>query len=225
MKAALTLLAALICTPALAQRQSFPPVDEAAQDPSLTAFRAELLDRIRARDTEFVIAAACPDIYLSHGGNGGPDELRENLTLPPETLGEEFRHEADALREAFWSALLDTLSQPGYFDDQGEFWMPHQWQITLPAALDPFSAYFVTGQNVSLRQAPSTGGAILDLISHEVVIIPDYQPENDYQRVRLTDGTTGYLHSDFLWSMVGYRAALVKSVAGNWQLCTFVTGD
>ena len=76
-----------------------------------------------------------------------------------------------------------------------------------------------------LRQGSTQGSAILDLISHEVVIVPDYQFEDEYQHVRLTDGTAGYMHSDFLWSMVGYRAALVKSEIGDWQLCTFVTGD
>ena len=149
MRFAAVLLAVVICTPALAQRQSFPPKDEAGQDPSLVDFRAELLNRIAARDSDFVVASACPNIYLSHGSAGGPEEFRLNLTVPPETLSEEFRHEADELRDTYWADLQTTISQPGYFDDQGEFWMPHQWQITLPAALDPFTAFFVTGKDVS----------------------------------------------------------------------------
>ncbi|WP_298934875.1 SH3 domain-containing protein [uncultured Ruegeria sp.] len=225
MKYLSVLLAALVCGPALADRQSFPPVDQAGRDPALVAFRDDLLAKITARDTEAVVASACPVIYLSHGGDGGPEELRENLTLDPEKLSEELRDQADEMRESYWVALQDTLSQPGYFDDQGEFWMPHQWQVSLPASLDPFTAYFITGEKVTLRQEPSRGGAILGLISHEVVFIPDYQDGAEYQSVRLTDGTVGHMHSDFLWSMVGHRAALVKSNDGNWQLCTFVSGD
>ncbi len=225
MRVALMLVATLTAGSALAQRQSFPPVDEADRDPSLAAFRADLLARIEARDTEAVVAAACPDIYLSHGSAGGPEEFRTNLTVPPETLAEEFRDEADELRESFWTALQTTLSQPGYFDDQGEFWMPTHWRIALPATLDPFTAYFVTGADVSLRQTPTRGGAILGLISHEVVIVPDFQSDEIYQKIRLTDGTPGFMHGDFLTPMVGYRAALVKSDAGDWQICTFVTGD
>ena len=89
----------------------------------------------------------------------------------------------------------------------------------------PVLAYFVIGDRVTLRQTPSRDGGILDMISHEVVLVPDYQDGSEYQLIRLTDGTFGYMHSDFLWSMTGYRAALVKSDAGDWQLCTFVTGD
>jgi len=219
------LVAALICGPALAQRQSFPPVDQSAQDPSLQAFLQDLLAKIAARDTEAVVASACPDIFVGHDTKSGPEAFRISLTVPSEALAEEVRDQADRIRESYWSALADTLSQPGYFDDLGEFWLPHQWQISLPATLDPVLAYYVTGENVTLRRAPSRDGSAIDLISHEVVLIPDYQDGADYQLVRLTDGAFGYMHSDFLWSMVGHRAALVKSDAGEWQLCTFVSGD
>lgn len=218
MKWIVALAIALICGPALADRQSFAPVDEADSDPDLAAFRADLLAKVTARDLEAVIAAACPDIYLSHGGEGGPEEFRANLVAG--------QNEPDNdQRESYWAALQDTLSQPGYFDDQGEFWMPHQWQITLPASLDPAITYFVAGENVSLRQTGSRSAPIVGLISHEIVIVPDFQTDTEYQRVLLTDGTRGFMHRDFLWSMIGHRAALVKSDAGDWQLCTFVAGD
>ncbi|MEW2916414.1 SH3 domain-containing protein [Ruegeria sp. ANG10] len=219
------LLAAVICGPALADRQSFPPVDQSDRDPSLIAFREALMAQVAARDTDAVVAASCPDIYLSHGGDGGPEELRSNLTLDPEALPEEQRENADALRAQYWSDLETTLSQPGYFDEEGEFWMPHQWQITLPASLDPELAFFVTGSDVSLRQRPDRNSSIIGLISHEIAIIRDYQDGAEYQRVLLTDGTQGYMHADFLWPMTGHRAAFVKSDSGDWQLCTFVSGD
>lgn len=225
MKWQIAVLSALLCAPAMADRQSFPPPNQAAIGARLEAFRADLLDKVTARDTDAVVATACPDIYLSHGGNGGPDELRANLDLDPESLTEDLRPQAEMLRESYWQSLQDTLAQPGYFDEDGEFWMPHQWRLSLPASLDPFETYFVTGENVTLRQAPSRAGIVLGLISYEVVIIKKYLDDKAYQLVRLTDGTQGYINSDYLWSMVGYRAALVKSETGKWQLCTFVTGD
>lgn len=213
------LLLLLAGGPALADRQSFPPVDEAERDPTLVAFRDSLSASVAARDTKAVIAAVCPDIYLSHGGSGGPEEFLEYLDPATGDAQE------DQNRETYWNDLETTLSQPGYFDDEGEFWMPHQWQITLPASLDPFVTYFVTGQNVTLRQAAEPGAPVLNQISHEVVIITDYRDDTDYQPVMLTDGTSGFMHRDFLWPMTGHRAAFVKSDAGDWQLCTFVSGD
>lgn len=211
----LVLALALIAAPAAAQRFSLAVDDQAAQDPTLSDFRAQLLQDIRNRDTEAVIAAACPDIYLSHGGNGGPEELRANLTASG--TGPDV--------EPYWTALEQTVAAPGYFDEEGEFWMPVQWQIRLPAKVDPFIAYFVNGTRVSLRDGPGREAPVLNSISHEVVLIPAYDPQAEYQKVVLTDGTAGYMHRDYLWSMVGYRAALTRSAMGRWQLCTFVTGD
>ena len=219
------LLIACLASPALADRQTFPPVDEAAQDPTLVAFRDSLRAKVAARDLDAVLANSCPDIYLDYTGDGGRDELRDFLDIDPETLPEFDRHHAGRISEAHWVSLEETLSTPGFFDDEGEFWMPHQWQITLPADLDPDLAYFVSGQNVSLRQSPELGAPVLDLISHEVVIIRDFNQFADYQSVLLTDGTQGYMHNDFLWPMTSYRAALVKSDSGAWQLCTFTFGD
>ena len=225
MKPLFLLIALVLCAPAFAARQSFPPQDEAVNDPELEAFRADLLARVAARDIEAVVAASCPDIYLSHGGSGGPRELRANLEPTSQTMADSTSPQANTSREEYWTALQETLSQPGFFDSEGEFWMPHQWKLTLPASLDPLEVYFVTGQNVALRNEPSPAGAVLDQISYEVVIIRDYQGDKDYQLVRLTDGVSGYMHRDYLWSMIGYRAALVKSESGDWQLCTFVAGD
>ncbi|KIC44520.1 hypothetical protein RA28_16605 [Ruegeria sp. ANG-S4] len=215
----------LLCGPALADRQSFPPADQAERDPSLAAFRDDLLAKVQARDLDAVIAAACSDIDLSENSAGGPEAFRALLTTGVETQNEVPSDASETEPNALWDALADTLTQPGYFDEQGEFWMPHQWQITLPADLNPKFAFFVTGENVSLRQAGAQSSPVVGLISHEVVLVPSFQPTLDYQSVFLTDGTPGHMHKDYLWPMNGYRAAFVKSDTGDWQLCSFVTGD
>ncbi len=222
-------LAAAMCIaltqPALADRQEFPPQDDAAQDPSLVSFRIELQQAVAAGDIERLVSLACPDIYLSHGGSGGPTELRQNLSLPSETLNSSHYDQANALREAYWNDLAKTIASAGYFDDEGEFWMPTQWGIQLPAAMDPFETYFINGTRVSLRGGADRNSSLLQTISHELVTVPAFDPEQEYQSVLLSDGTAGYMHRDFLWSMVGHRAAFYKTPDGVWQLCTFVSGD
>lgn len=221
----IALAAALLASPAAAQRLSLPPVDQAPQDPKLVAFRETLKAAVEAQDIDAVIKAACPDLYLSHDGAGGPDELREKLSRPDETQDHGSVSGASLDTDEVWKALAETLAAPGYFDAEGEFWMPYQWQIKLPADLDPKVAYFVTGANVTMRSAPFPQADALQLISHEVVLVPVYNKALAYQQVILTDGARGYMHRDYLWSMTGYRAALAKSETGDWQLCTFVTGD
>ncbi|KAE9628491.1 SH3 domain-containing protein [Parasedimentitalea maritima] len=212
-------------SPLVAQRIHLSPVDQAEKDPTLSIFRTQLLTDIIARDTEAVVAASCNQIYLSHGGNGGHDEFRYNLTLPEESLSEEYRPQADSLREAYWQNLQKTLQQPGYFADSSEFWMPFHWQIDLPVEIGIFEAYFVNGRGVALRQSSESKAKILEQITHEVVTITKFDENAPYQHVTLGDGRTGYMHRDYLWPIVGYRASLTKAANGDWQLCSFVAGD
>ena len=221
----LSALAICLATPLLAQRIQLTPIDQAVRDPSLLAFRAKLPNDVVARDTEAVIASTCEQIYLSHGGNGGHDELRQYLTLPEETLSEEYRSQAPAMREAYWQDLEKTLRQPGYFESNDEFWMPFHWQIDLPEELDAFEAYFVTGSHVTLRSEPHGDAHALAWISHEVVTIEEFDPDKEYQEVRIGDGRTGHMHRDYLWAIVGYRASFIKTDDNNWTLCSFVAGD
>ncbi|MCV2890059.1 SH3 domain-containing protein [Ruegeria aquimaris] len=210
----LVLICALLLSaaPTLAGRQSFPPQDEAARDPSLVAFRDALRAAVARREIEALTAAACPDLMLSDNGPGGPEELRQFLNDP----------NADV--EARWQVLAETLDAPGYFDDDGEFWMPYHWRIHLPARIDAALSYFTNGENVNLRAAPDREAPVVARVSFEVVLTEAADAYRDYQAVILTDGTQGYLHRDFLVQMSGYRAAFAVSPEGAWQLCTFTTG-
>lgn len=210
-------LAVLLCAaPAFADRMSFPPQDEASRDASLVAFREDLRTAVAGRDLETLLAAACPDLTLSDDGPGGPEELRHLLTVGAN------RPAADV--DASWAALARTLATPGYFDADGEFWMPSHWRIHLPARIDPSQSWFTAGENVNLRAAPSRDAAVVTRVSYEVVLAEQETPDSDYRAVILTDGTRGFLHRDYLVQMSGYRAAFAASPDGTWQLCTFTSG-
>lgn len=220
-----TSLCLCLATAAVAQPIRLTPVDQARRDPSLVSFRADLMAAIADRDADRVSTMACDDIYLSHGSNGGTEEFRAALTLSEDTLAEEYRDQAPILREAYWTALETTLSQPGYFADTDQFWMPFHWQIDLPDHLDPFSSYFVIARNLLLRDAPTQEGSVIARLSHELVTIPEFDDGAQYQQVETWNGTRGYAHRDYLWSMVGYRASFIKEETGDWRLCMFVAGD
>lgn len=216
MRAVLLPLLLSLAQPVLAERQSFPPRDEAADNPAVLAARDALRAAVAARDLDGVSAATCPDLNLSDDGPGGPEELRQMLTVS-ETNSE-------SAVEGRWQMLAEALAAPGYFDAEGEFWMPYHWRIQLPARIDPAQAFFVNGENVNLRQAPDRTGTILTRVSFEVVLTAGFDPEAEYRAVILSDSTRGYLHRDFLTPMSGPRAALVQSSEGPWYLCTFASG-
>jgi len=222
----IALAAALaIASPLQADRLPVPTQDEAMQDAGLMAAREALRDAVARRDTGAVVSMACPDIFLSFGGNGGRAEFRMNLTVPPEMLSEEYRHMADEMRDDYWRELADTLSYPGYFDTDGSFWMPRFWGMELPEEVDPFLAYF-SRAGAKLRKKPSKLSKTLAVLDHELIVAEDFDDyEEPWRKVRLGDGTPGYVRAEDLRALIGYRANMVQNEAGTWQLCLFVAGD
>jgi hypothetical protein len=57
-----------------------PPVDEGERDPEFAAYRRQLLDAVRRRDTEAVVALSDPNIRTDFGGGGGSDDFRQTLS-------------------------------------------------------------------------------------------------------------------------------------------------
>lgn len=220
-----TLAGVIAATSALAHDPlSAVPVDEAAEDRSFETFRMVLRAAVAERNTEFVLSQSCPDILVSLGGNGGREELREFLTVPEETLSDEYKPQAAAMREAHWGALEDVLGMGGSFNDEGEFWAPYTFNIELPEGWEAYSTYFVTGTNVMFRARPEPSAPPITSLSHVAIIVDGYDPEAEYQPAKLASGVTGYIHRDYIRGVADHRAGFVRNDAGHWQLCSFVAG-
>ena len=96
----IVLLSTALATTTHAAPVLTPPVDEADKDAALVAFRDGLRAAAEARDTDAVLAASCPEILISFGGDGGLDEFRAFLSVPEDTLSEEYKPQAQAMRDA-----------------------------------------------------------------------------------------------------------------------------
>jgi hypothetical protein len=219
-------LLAVMSAPAVAlDALTAKPVDEASKDPIFKAFRDGLISSVAARDTNAVLAQSCPEILISFGGDGGLDEFREFLTVPEETLSDEYKPQADQIRETRWNELATVLSMGGNFTAEDQFWAPYTFNIQLPDGYDAFTTYFVTGTRVLARRGPDKEADPVANVSNVAVVIEEYDPESEYQAVTFANGRSGYIHRDFLRSVVDYRAGFQRAEDGTWKLCTFVAGD
>ena len=61
-------------------------------------------------------------------------------------------------------------------------------------------------------------------ISWDVVRIATLKPDDDFQRVEAKDGTSGYVATDKLRSLIDYRL-LASSRNGRWRIVSLVSGD
>jgi len=156
--AACFLAAATATSTAAQERVQIQPFDEGPRDKTFDAYRAALLQAVVTRDIDAVLRATSPNIDLSFGGDAGRQQLRDNLTVGPETLSEEYRHLAPEMREEYWAELEAVLRLGGKFQDEGTgFAAPYTFVADLPPSadqVDAFKLYFVVGSGVALRDRP-----------------------------------------------------------------------
>jgi hypothetical protein len=183
------------------------PVDVATSDPSLVAFRDELLAAVRKRDAGAVVALSDPKIRTSFGGGGGAADLRKALQEP-----------------GVWEDLERLLTQGGQFVGEGEqrsFWAPYVYSAW-PDAHDAFQFLAVTGEDIPLHQSADASSPVIATLAHDIVERKEKQ--GDWQQVKTADGHTGWVEARSVRSPVGYRAGFLK-IAGKWKMNALVAGD
>jgi hypothetical protein len=187
------------------------PVDEAASDPSLVAFRDELLAAVRRRDADAVVALADPKIRTSFGGGGGAADFKPALGQP-----------------GVWEDFELLLTQGGKFVGEGperSFWAPYVYSAW-PEEKDAFQFLAITGENVPLHQSDDASSPVIATLSYDIVE-REGQPRRDggaWQHIKTADGHTGWVEMRSVRSPIGYRAGFLKS-DGKWRMNALVAGD
>lgn len=211
-------LALIAAAPAQAQLSRLAPVDQGAEDASFVAFRSRLLAAAAARDTAAVLSAFAPEATISFGADAsGPAGVREvwfNTSYPRDT--------------DLWTALVRTISM-GSTAQSGMITAPYLF-LGFPEDLDPFSHVVVVGEEVRIRNAPTTAGGVLTSLTHTIIPTaydgaePTKADGYTWIPVRLANGERGWVASVFVWSPVGLRAGFEKR-GSTWKILYFVEGD
>lgn len=217
----LVLLLALFAMGAAAHAEhlTFPPFDDAGKDPSLKAYRDQLLAAVEQRNLEAVLAMSAPEVMVSFGGEAGREALRGYLT----------GHD----NEFLWETLERILQEGGGFQE-GEFVAPWTYLYEPPETMDVYGVAIVAGKNVRLRKSPSTEAPVVRALSYEVVEMPPYDPNRqdtvtdatgrEWKLMRTTHGEEGWIASSYLRFLYDFRAGFAKTPQG-WQMTFFVAGD
>ena len=203
-------------TPAAAQSLRLEPVDEASRNPAFAAYRTALLDAVRRRDVEFVVAQADPGIKLSFGGQQGLEDFRQSLTGTEEWEGENY-----------WRELQTVLELGGVFMKDGAFCTPYMACIDVPGCphCDPFETVFVTVKDAVARTAPDEQAPMAAILSWHVLQM-DYEATGaaGWYAVKLPIGRTVFLSDKESRMAIDYRARFEKTTAG-WRMTVFIAGD
>jgi hypothetical protein len=208
--------------PARAERVTFPPFDEAAQEPDFAAFRDELLAAVKARDIDAIVAAAADDIQLSYGGDAGTETFRSWLQ------GGGYDEVGN-----YWAKLERVLSEGGRFEG-GMFVAPWSYWLEPLSDEDFYTTAVVAGENVRLRAGPSTADRVIRALSWEVVRQMPYDDSRpmmatdasgrEWVLVQTLEGEEGWVALEFLRFPIEYRAGF-ELRDGDWRMIFFIAGD
>ncbi len=200
----------------LAQTGKLLPVDEAARNPELFAFRARLQEAVARHDVAALLDAVDPNIKIGFGGKDGMTAFREKWKLQ------------DGDKSPLWAELGLVLALGGAFQGEGLFAAPY---VFTSDKLDAFEQAAVLGTNVRVRAEPRVTSPILATLSFDIVRLSTsgrsrLTPEQakEWTAIQLAGGRTGYVASQFVRSPIDYRA-LFNKINGRWRMTAFVAGD
>lgn len=208
--------AAMLAVPAMSQEMRLKPVDEAARDPSFAKFRSALLDAVRRRDVDAVVAQADQQIRLSFGDDGGEATFRDLLTGSEAWQG-----------EAYWAELQRVLELGGVFLDARSFCTPYVACVDVPGCpdCDPYETMFTVGGDAVARTAPDPLAPVAARLSYDVLRIDmDADHGGEWTPVILPDGRRGYVSGPDFRMAIDYRALFEKR-DGKWRMTVFIAGD
>jgi hypothetical protein len=190
-----------------AAAEPYPPFDEGAADPSFAAFRSELMQIVEARDLARLEPLLDPGIRISFGADGGAADALAEFRDNPER----------------WEELGEILRLGGKFETPDLFVAPYTFFAELNG--DPFTTAVIIGTDVNVRAGPSTSATALDGLSHEAVALaPDALAAPGWVKIRLANGTLGFVAEDFIRLVLGYRAGFGRA-GDSWRMQFFLAGD
>lgn len=184
------------------------PQDTCTKVEGAAEFRQRLGAAVEARDAGALVALAADDVRLDFGGGAGKAELRARLD--DEALG-------------LWDELVALMELGCSANKQGGITIPWYFDQDL-GNVDPFEAMIVTGEEVPVLQRADAASRPVARISWDLVSLAAPVTDEAFQQVELADGTTGFIATDRLRSVVDYRL-IASSRNGRWRITSFVAGD
>lgn len=187
----------------------YAPRDECADMPGAAEFRQQLSAAVTERNVEALVALVANDVRLDFGGGEGANLLRTNLLQSERSL---------------WDDLDDVLALGCAKNGQGGITLPWYFDQDF-GSIDPMMGMIVRGENIPLLIKPEPAAEQIKTLSWDVVELTDgLHPNAAFQKVRLADKTEGYIVTDKLRSLIGYRV-IASSRNGKWSITSIASGD
>ena len=189
---------------------TYPPRDECAKLPGYSAFRDAVFAATAKRDGEALVALADPDVHLDFGGGSGREELRKRLADP---------------KSGLWGEIA-ALAMLGCAADGTVATLPAIFS-RVPDDVDAARTMLVTGSEVPLRRKPSPAALEVRKLDWALVMLKGdgFDPAARYAEVTAADGSSGFVATAKLRSLLDYRLVADKTEGGTYRITALIAGD
>ena len=189
---------------------AYLPQDECAKLSGFAAFREAVFAATAKRDGEVLAALADPNIRLDLGGGAGREELRKRLADPNSGL---------------WSEIA-TLASLGCAADGTVATLPAIFSH-VPDDVDAGRTMLVTGSAVPLRRKPSPVAPMVRTLDWALVTLKGdgFDPASRYAEVTAADGSSGFIATAKLRSLLDYRLIADRTEGGTYRITALIAGD
>jgi hypothetical protein len=249
--AALIIAGALVPSPLLAQQPApgqqqapsppkpYKPVavklPEAVPDPTFVAFRKQLGDLAQKKDRAGLAKLVAQNFFLLAGEKDSADKKKPGIDNLAKAI------ELDGKDAQGWSVLAEYANEPTAEPDpdhKGVMCAPADPTFDENAAealaqqtqTDPNEWGYPVKDGVEVRSAGKKDAPVSDKLGLYLVrVYPDDSPAaavqgNDFVRVVLPSGKTGYVANDQLLPLGNEQLCYVKDAAG-WKIAGYIGGQ
>jgi len=200
------------------------PGDEAPRDTLFFLFREELRTIVAEKNIFKLLKYVSNDIKVGFDSDNGLQAFIStwNLDSPDKIPHSEL-----------WPTLRILLDLGGQFTSKGDYFEAPYVGPCFPAVADPLIMGAVVGAGVRMRAGPGLNTQVLRTISYDLVEIIETTPVEEtisgetypWVKVKLADGTEGFLFGKFVRSPAGWRAGFQRGEDQEWKMVMLLGGD
>jgi hypothetical protein len=207
-----------ICAvPSVVARPVYPK-DQAKEDPSLLAFRSQLIGAVDRKDCNYITSILDAKVHTALGGGVGKANFQKDWDLSNKL-------------SPFWPQFKFAITHGGYFDPGSM-----QTKFTSPYAIFFFpdedgtdtedERAVVMQKAVPLHSAPSDSAPAVTTLNYDLVKIADEEniDQKKWIKIKTIDGKKGYLPTSSLIRQTSPYAEFEKH-HGKWMLTWFGTAS
>jgi hypothetical protein len=188
------------------------PVNDIQADSDFGKFIAEFENALDSKDSAYILAHMHPNAKLSFGGATGLSGMQSYWKF-------------DTKDTEFYTVMKNTLKYGLVDQDKAGTQYQGPYIFTnFPNTYDAFTFLVCVGEDVNVRQRPTTKAEVIGQLDYDVVKSLDYEVKDGWYKIQMPNGDRGYVAESLLRSPIDYRVNFSK-YEEKWVFDFFVAGD